>query len=131
MKQIIYCSRAKPSVTFEDIKLILEVANTKNKEFALSGMLLYNGTYFLQCIEGEEGNIEKLYSNILQDERHNEIEKIGFVNIEKRDFAKWAMGYYNSKTKVNGLIEYDDFDPYILKYEEAKSLLIKFSKGIA
>lgn len=130
MKQIIYCSKANANVGFEDIKNILEIAQEKNQEFSLSGMLLYNGNYFLQAIEGPNENIEELYKNILKDERHYDIEQIGLIDIEQRDFGKWAMGYYNTKTKVNEVVGYDNFDPYQMSFEETKKLLLKFSKGI-
>ena len=130
MKQLIYCSKAQESVTFEDIKKILERAREKNVEYSLTGMLLYNGSFFLQCLEGPQESIDSLYANILKDNRHKNVYKIDAIDIEKRDFGTWAMGFYNSKKQINDVIRHDDFDPYELDFNSAKTLLLDFASGV-
>jgi len=127
MTQLIYCSKAKENVALEDVKDILDLSIAKNKEFNLSGMLIYNGTYFLQCIEGKDEYIKNLYANILKDTRHENIKLIGTVDILKRDFENWNMGYFYTKNEFN---EKDDFYPYDMSFNDAKSVLMNFSKGL-
>lgn len=91
MTQLIHCSKAKENVTLEDVKDILNLSNAKNKEFDLSRMLIYNSTYFLQCIEGK---------------------------------------YVYSEKKKNKFNENDNFFPYDMSFDDAKSALIHFSKGL-
>lgn len=130
MQQLIYCSTAHSDTSFEMIEAILNIAKSRNKEFDVSGMLIFNGTYFLQCIEGPKEQIETLYNNIFKDDRHFNIKKLDQKKIEKRDFGNWSMGYYNSTNQINEFIKHNDFDPYNISFEEAKKLLEKFSKGL-
>jgi hypothetical protein len=127
MQQIIYASTALTGLGLCDVQEILTTAHNKNKEFDLSGMLLYNRNYFLQLIEGNVNQLSNLMHNIKNDTRHHDIFIIGTKEIENRDFEEWSMGFVNDsrylKEVMQKELDISSFNPYEFEYEQAKSLL--------
>lgn len=132
--QLIYASTAKPHLQFEDIQAILTEANQFNQSQNISGVLLYDGIYFLQVLEGDNASIEQLYEKIAKDPRHNDIHIIGTKEIVNRDFEAWNMGYVNDTQRIKTLLEsYTQrslFLPHRLSFETAKEILLALSKII-
>lgn len=94
MKQLFYISNT--SLSFkgsEDIKAILNKASTYNTQKGLSGILLYHSGLFLQLLEGEGADVEKLYSKIFKDPRHNNVTALFEIEAKERLFNKWGMAY--------------------------------------
>lgn len=93
--QIIYVS--KRNCSEEEIHKILEKSRVKNNKIDITGLLLYSKDSFIQCIEGEKEEVNKLYDTIKKDERHSNSILISYKPIKKRDFPNWNMG----EKKVN------------------------------
>jgi hypothetical protein len=55
--------------------------------------LLFDGTSFLQAIEGTIDHVQNVYEGIACDLRHEDIELIEFKPIERRDFQVLPMAY--------------------------------------
>jgi len=127
MKQLIYVSRTANEVEPQTVLDILTTSYKMNAENNISGMLVCDGEYFLQCIEGDEEAIDQLYSNICNDDRHFDIKLIGKVDIGHKDFKEWDMGYISSRKDIidaiDELTSENDFTPYQFTFEEAKSML--------
>lgn len=131
MKQLIYVSKPTNKVEPEMVIDILNVSYKMNAYHGISGMLVCDGEYFLQCIEGDEDVINQLYSNICKDDRHYDIKLIGEIDIDKKDFKEWDMGYINSRKDiidtVKALTSKNDFSPYQFTFLEAKQVLKKLT----
>ena len=96
MFQIVYISysanKFDPNGT-EGIDSILEVARQYNQTKAVTGMLLYKGGIFLQILEGERAEIERLYGKIALDLRHEGLKILVKQDISERIFNDWSMAY--------------------------------------
>ena len=90
-----YSSRSLLKGTAEDclakVADILRASRANNPKAGLTGMLLFNGSTFLQVLEGPVAGIERLYETITCDHRHEEITLIDLISIEVRDYEAWSM----------------------------------------
>jgi Sensors of blue-light using FAD len=131
MKQLIYASKSSLGTDMSTVMQILTLSIERNKEHGVTGMLLFNNAYFLQCIEGEPAKIDQLVLNISKDVRHSDIFFIGEEEIEERSFKQWAMGYVNKTREIEDIFEgitgQKAFDPYKLNFKESRMLLRKLS----
>ncbi|MCX2743208.1 BLUF domain-containing protein [Mangrovivirga sp. M17] len=92
LSHLVYLSKRTPNCTNEEIDKILQSCNKNNKEFDLTGVLLYSDKQFVQYLEGEYNEIFGLYDKIKDDPRHNQIVLITSGPIENRAFPSWQMG---------------------------------------
>ena len=89
--RIIYISKSTELITDKLIKSI-EISSAKNnKELDVTGILVATKTEFMQVLEGELENVNRVFMNICRDERHSDIQIISFDNISKRQFEDWSM----------------------------------------
>ena len=86
------------------VNSILESSQKGNTEVGVSGVLLATKQHFLQILEGSFEDVNKLYSSIVQDPRHDEVQLISFTCIENRIFDSWAMhgiGVFNLNPELS------------------------------
>ena len=91
--QLVYVSAARPGSTLSDLEDVLRVARERNGRNAVTGMLLFETSSFLQALEGEGARIEALFNKIQTDPRHTRTVLLLREPIEQRSFADWTMGY--------------------------------------
>ena len=92
MKRLTYISKFSTSLSGEQIQEIGETSRRNNSRWNITGILICSRGIFFQIIEGDNQNIEKLYSKILRDERHTDIVCLKTEeNIQKRMFPDWSM----------------------------------------
>jgi hypothetical protein len=91
MYRLIYKSHSKTPIDLKVVNSILESSQKNNTESDISGALLATKRHFLQILEGSFEDVNKLYSTIVQDPRHDEVQLISFTCIENRIFESWAM----------------------------------------
>lgn len=91
--RLIYVSTARPDLTFADIEGILDTARTRNAAEDITGLLLFDGSSFMQLLEGPEDAVERVFSSIADDARHTGIVRIHSETGVTREFSDWAMGY--------------------------------------
>ncbi len=86
----------------EELFSLLEKSRVKNKLMGISGFLLcINSDYhpeiingrFIQVLEGEKKDVEKLFKSIENDPRHKHVKIIADGVLMKRMFNNWSMGY--------------------------------------
>lgn len=94
----------------DDLKKILEKSREKNQRINVTGMLLYLDPYFIQVLEGERETLEKIFSAISQDSRHNKVSIIYRQPLDKRYFSNWSMGFNKIRDQdvenLNGFCDY-------------------------
>ena len=91
MYRLVYKSRSKTKIDLELVNSILESSQKGNTDSGISGALLATRQYFLQILEGSFEDVNKLYSSIVKDSRHDEVQLISFTCIENRIFESWTM----------------------------------------
>jgi hypothetical protein len=105
LARLISLSKRNPNSAVSDLPQILEVARSHNRSTAITGLLCFNGEYFLQVMEGAHQAINSLYSRILRDSRHSDAQLLSYDDlVETRIFSDWDMGYVHSL----------DLDPSVL-----------------
>lgn len=90
--QLTYASR--PSLTFknEELDSILTASKRNNARVGVTGMLCLANGIFLQQLEGDRMEVNRLYHRILTDPRHRNPAVLSFSEINSRRFSNWAMG---------------------------------------
>jgi Sensors of blue-light using FAD len=90
--QLTYASR--PSLTFknDDLTDILAASQRNNARVGVTGALCFANGIFLQQLEGDRTEVNRLYHRILKDPRHRDPAVLNFAEINSRSFTSWAMG---------------------------------------
>ena len=91
LKSLTYTSLARFDLTARDLVDIHERARHLNALDGITGLLIFNGTRFLQIIEGAESAIDDLVARLRADSRHSAIEIRDERPIETRSFPDWSM----------------------------------------
>jgi hypothetical protein len=93
MHQIIYISTARAGITEMDVEAILASSRVNNRRDGITGLLISDGTRFLQVLEGEKTDVEKTYHRIRIDPRHRAAVILSDKTIEDRQFGTWDMAF--------------------------------------
>ncbi|NJL07899.1 MAG: BLUF domain-containing protein [Methylacidiphilales bacterium] len=95
--RLVYCSRNRIDGSPEDIagqvEAILATSRRLNAGVGITGALVFNAGMFAQVLEGARQDVEATMEHILRDERHGNIQVLGFERAEARGFPSWSMGY--------------------------------------
>lgn len=91
MFRLIYASRSDPTLDGSEVYSLLATSKRNNKEHALTGVLLYGQGYFLQVLEGDRDEVNRLFQRIVEDQRHHDVRIIEAVNTGGREFSEWSM----------------------------------------
>ena len=102
LKRIHYISSFVEDMSDDEIEELASQAAKKNAENDITGVLMAKGGVFFQIIEGPEENIDKLFTNILKDIRHEKIITLGIqIGDLKRLFPNWHMKEINLDTTTS------------------------------
>lgn len=84
-----------PSPGFSAARLgaLIAPARTRNHRNRVSGRLLYTGAHFLEIVEGEEQDLDELWSRVNGDARHEGVIRLGSEACNERWFPDWTIGY--------------------------------------
>jgi hypothetical protein len=93
MLQLIYISRAAKGVSNEDVKAILETSIAWNGAHDVTGLLVFDGRWFMQALEGPAEHVTALYHRIEQDWRNSDVRIVSQHPIDERAFGSWAMAW--------------------------------------
>ena len=88
---LIYASTAKPGLDSQDLLAIMSVAESNNQRAGITGLVLFNGFNFIQCIEGERVPALDCLRRIERDDRHSGMTIISQREIPGRQFTQWRM----------------------------------------
>ncbi|MCK6426204.1 MAG: BLUF domain-containing protein [Burkholderiaceae bacterium] len=106
--RLLYASRAR-HVDAQTIDTILSQSRANNPPLGITGILCHGGDFFMQVIEGGRDTVNRLYSQIVRDPRHEQVMLLHYEEIAERRFAGWTMGLVNL-ARINPSI--------VLKYSE-------------
>ena len=125
--QLIYSSR-KNSLPPEGIFKIRDQARINNAGRDLTGVLLFNREYFLQCLEGEAELVTQAFCTIAGDPRHSNVTLIAVHDVPERSFPDWSMGLIDStspdlRVALGDLLPAYDFSPQRLTADTALTVM--------
>ena len=89
----LYVSRAVGPQTGTVTASILATAEAHNAQHAISGVLCQGQGLFVQVLEGERAEVNRLYASILKDPRHHDVQMLSFEEITKRRYPDWTMAH--------------------------------------
>lgn len=95
LSTLIYRSRLNPEVDSGDLDQIVFNAQRNNEKIAVTGILLFDGDYFFQVLEGPYAEINALYQAICQDRRHNNIVELMRDYAPMRRFGNLGMELFD------------------------------------
>jgi hypothetical protein len=91
LKTLTYTSRARLDLTEQDLSDIHQTARHLNALDGVTGLLLFDGTRFLQIIEGSDEAIDNLVERLRMDPRHSAFEVRDEREVDRRSFEDWSM----------------------------------------
>ena len=130
-----YISQASESYSDEDLLKLLAQCHRNNTATGVTGMLLFGNTTFVQCLEGEQANVDELLVKIGADPRHTGIKVLRRGPIAVRNFSEWTMGFEQvtkgALAEVPGLVDFGlgDFNPeYLESNPEMVDTLLRWGR---
>jgi hypothetical protein len=105
MFHLIYMSTARASFSVDDLKALLEVSRRNNTAAGITGLLLYKDGHFLQVLEGERADVERVFAKILLDPRHNQVIEFFRETILEREFGDWSMAFRDLTLDAQGYLD--------------------------
>ena len=111
MYRLIYKSRSIREIDWEFVDELVGKSAKSNEKAGVSGVLLATRSHFLQVLEGDFYEINRLFLRIARDPRHDDIQLISFGCVENRLFGGWAMHAIGIFDFKQGLVK-DLMDQY-------------------
>jgi len=109
MIHLIYVSSAKKEMNDEELYYLLEQSRARNIRKNITGMLLYLNGNFIQILEGDKKDVEKIYEDIVIDDRNTGNILISKEKINERIFPNWSMGFKHLKKEHSNIPGYTEF----------------------
>lgn len=107
LKTLTYTSRARLDLDDAELAAIHQTARHLNALDGITGLLLFDGSRFLQIVEGAEEAVDNLVERLRMDPRHSAFEVRDERFVERRSFPDWSMellrvsaGYTSAKDEV-------------------------------
>lgn len=91
LTSLTYTSLARLDLQASDLEDIHRTARELNALDGITGLLVFNGTHFLQTVEGAQSAIDDLVERLRRDPRHSGFEIRDRRTIPSRSFPDWSM----------------------------------------
>lgn len=91
LTSLTYTSFASLDLQVDDLEAIHQVSLRSNALEGITGLLIFNGTRFLQVLEGAPNAIDDLLERLRRDPRHSGLEVRQFQDIQEKCFPDWTM----------------------------------------
>ncbi len=93
LKALTYTSLARPGLLAEDVDAIISSSRINNPLDGITGILIFNGSAFMQMLEGSEAAAPDLAERLIFDQRHTDVSVRDEKLITARSFPDWSMAY--------------------------------------
>jgi hypothetical protein len=93
LHQITYISTAQAELTEDSVQTILASSRRNNRREGITGLLISDGTRFLQALEGDEAAVTAAYARIKADPRHRAAVILTSKAVTERQFGFWDMAF--------------------------------------
>ena len=135
--RLLYASRAVDGIDDAFLKSIFESSRANNLEHGITGVLCAHAGsgVFIQALEGGRKAVNRLYGNIVRDDRHADVTLLEYTEIEERRFASWSMGNVDlNKVNRSSILRYSEkaeLDPFSMSGPRALALLEELASSAA
>lgn len=96
---LVYVSEKSQHFSDHDIDDIIEHSQKNNARGMVTGLLINNGKFFIQLLEGKKEEVMRAFHRISSDHRHFRIRILYTADSEARLFPEWAMGLVREPTE--------------------------------
>jgi len=122
--RLLYVSQPIGPVTTYVTSSILEISKANNKKKDITGVLCQGSGLYMQVLEGQRSVINALFSRIMEDKRHKEVELLSMEEINQRRYGHWSMALVQlSKNDPMVQMAHPEFDPYSASSSDAMRLI--------
>ena len=91
----LYQSKLAPGVDATCVAQIVKTARAFNEKAQITGILVFDGEFFCQYIEGPSHQVQNLISLLANDPRHIDFTPLLHSHQQPyRKFSKWTMAYH-------------------------------------
>lgn len=130
LTRLLYVSKPVGPITTFVTSSILEVCSVNNKKAEITGVLCQGSGIYLQVIEGQRSAINALYSRIISDKRHNQVELLSFEEVGQRRYGQWSMALVQlSIDDPMVQLAHPEFDPYSASSKDAIRIIDELVKS--
>lgn len=91
MRRLIYVSTSQIGGDQGELDRIVEYSRVRNEQAGITGMLWFDGTNFIQVLEGDHNVVDETLRRIRIDARHKDVRLIADRDVTTRMFGDWAM----------------------------------------
>ena len=91
LRCVLYVSTARAGIARLEVDAIVAESQRNNAVDAISGVLLFNGSNFMQLIEGAAEPLGGLMRRLYADQRHDGLVKLVDRPVGQRACEGWAM----------------------------------------
>lgn len=117
--RVIYCSTVTSMMEKDSFIDMVRQSVANNKKLNLTGILLFDGTYFFQVLEGDGEKVNAMIAKIGLDPRHANIQVLSSRQVEARLFPKWSMELIDANNDFFDATYGGRFDPYTFSDKKA------------
>ena len=130
LTRLLYVSKPVGPITTFVTSSILEVCSVNNKKAEITGVLCQGSGIYMQVLEGERTAVNALYSRIISDKRHNQIELLSFEEVGQRRYGHWSMALVQlSIDDPMVQLAHPEFDPYSASSKDAIRIIDELIKS--
>lgn len=101
MRQLLYISSSAARGRPIDVAPIMSQSIRNNRRDGVTGLLYTDGVRFLQVLEGEHDDVQRVFDRIGADPRHIAIVVLHDRAIESREFGDWAMARRDARDSAD------------------------------
>ena len=93
LKLLVYRSRSTDKLIKASVVAMSKRFAVRNRHQAITGMLVFDGEFFMQVLEGPKQKVSALYELIQSDPRHQDVVTVLSEPIHRRTFDDWGLGF--------------------------------------
>lgn len=110
---LVYRSRSTNQLKKDKVVAMSKHFADRNRHRDITGMLVFDGEFFMQVLEGPRQRVSALYELIQTDPRHDEVVTVLEEPIYRRTFDDWGLGFIvindeGGKQIISSDLEFDD-----------------------
>lgn len=95
--RLVYISEKAEDVQLEDLNVMIDKAQPRNRRRHLTGVLCLHNERFLQVLEGDSKWVNELYSKISLDDRHKNVKLLSMKKVDERSFHDFDMHFIHDE----------------------------------
>ncbi|WP_353080115.1 BLUF domain-containing protein [Stenotrophomonas sepilia] len=112
-RAIAYVSEASRNLTEQRLQQLVAEAVQFNESVDVTGTLLFDGSRFLQYLEGPEPGIKAAYTRVLAASSHSGIVELNRGRVGRRQFPHWRMRSVRVDELALGKIAISDWTGFV------------------